>query len=89
MLILSRKINETIVIGDNIELSVVDIKGDQVKLGIVAPMNVKVFRKEVYEAIQNENRAAAKSALVATSIPSLDISFGNILKKSETDTDSS
>lgn len=89
MLILSRKINESIIIGDNIEFSVVDIKGDQVKLGIIAPKNIKVFRKEVYEAIQDENRAAAKSALVATSIPSLDIPFDNILKKSATDANSS
>ena len=59
MLILSRKKDESIVIGDNITISVVDIKGDQVKLGINAPNNVKVFRQEVYEAIQEENRAAA------------------------------
>ena len=59
MLILSRKKDETIVIGDNISISVVDIKGDQVKLGINAPNDVKVFRQEVYEAIQEENRTAA------------------------------
>ncbi len=70
MLILSRKLNESIIIGDDIELSVVDIKGDQVKIGINAPRNVKVFRKEVYDAIQEENRAAARSS--ADTIPSLD-----------------
>ena len=70
MLILSRKLNESIIIGDDIELSVVDIKGDQVKIGINAPKNVKVFRKEVYDAIQEENRAAARSS--ADTIPSLD-----------------
>ncbi len=59
MLILSRKKDESIVIGDNITISVVDIKGDQVKLGINAPNDVKVFRQEVYEAIQEENKAAA------------------------------
>jgi len=48
-------------IGDQIEVSVVDIKGDQVKLGIDAPRSVKVFRQEVYQAIQLENRAAAKT----------------------------
>lgn len=62
MLVLARKINERIVIGEDIEISVVDIKGDQVKLGIKAPKRVKVYRQEVYEAIQQENRAAAQSA---------------------------
>jgi carbon storage regulator len=64
VLILARKVNESILIGDSIEISVVDIKGDQVKIGIKAPRNVKVYRQEVYEAIQRENRAAAASARV-------------------------
>ena len=51
MLILARRTNESIVIGDDIEVSVVDIKGDQVKLGIKAPRQVKVYRREVFEAI--------------------------------------
>ncbi|MFP4331595.1 MAG: carbon storage regulator CsrA, partial [Spirochaetaceae bacterium] len=68
MLILARKINERIVIGDNVEVSVVDIKGDQVKIGIDAPTSVKVYRYEVFEAIQQENRAAASSA---TDLPDL------------------
>ncbi len=59
MLILARKTNESIIIGDEIVVSVIDIKGEQVKLGITAPRNVKVYRQEVYEAIQSENRAAA------------------------------
>ena len=59
MLILARKINESIIIGDQIEISIVDIKGDQAKIGIKAPKNVKVYRMEVYNAIQEENRAAA------------------------------
>lgn len=62
MLILARKINESIMIGDQIEISVVDIKGDQVKIGIRAPRQVKVFRQEVYQAIQRENIAAARSS---------------------------
>lgn len=63
MLILARKVNERIIIGDNVEVSVVDIKGDQVKIGIEAPTSVKVYRYEVFEAIQAENRAAASSPM--------------------------
>lgn len=48
-------------IGDDISLSIIEIRGDQVKIGVEAPKIVKVFRQEVFEAIQNENRAAAKS----------------------------
>ncbi|HVP20084.1 MAG TPA: carbon storage regulator CsrA [Spirochaetia bacterium] len=62
MLILARRIGESIMIGDQVEISVVDIKGDQVKLGINAPPQVKVYRREVYAAIQEENRAAAAAA---------------------------
>lgn len=63
MLILSRKIDESIVISDDIEVSIVDIKGDQVKLGIKAPKDVKVYRQEVFTAIQNENKAAAQAGI--------------------------
>jgi carbon storage regulator len=59
MLVLSRQKDETIMIGDDIEITVVDIRGDKVRLGIAAPPHVPVHRKEVYEAIQRENRAAA------------------------------
>jgi carbon storage regulator len=62
MLILARRIGESIVIGDQVEVSVVDIKGDQVKLGINAPRAVPVFRLEVYRAIQEENRRAAAAS---------------------------
>jgi carbon storage regulator len=57
MLVLSRKIDEDIVIGDNIRVSIVDIRGDTVKLGITAPNSVPVHRSEVYQAIvENKNR---------------------------------
>lgn len=56
MLVLSRKLNQSIVIGEDIEILVVDIKGDQIKLGINAPKSVKVFRKEVYEDIERQNK---------------------------------
>ena len=65
MLILSRKINESIIIGDNIEVMVVEIKGDQVKLGINAPREVSLYRGEIFQAIQEENKNAAKSHLPA------------------------
>ena len=63
MLVLARKTNESIMIGDEIELIIIDIKGDQVKLGIKAPRNIAVHRKEVYEDIQLENIAALSSEL--------------------------
>ncbi len=62
MLVLARKKNERILIGDHIEISVIEVKGDQVKLGIKAPKNVSVYRHEVYEAIQQENMQASRSA---------------------------
>lgn len=62
MLVLSRQRDETIMIGDDIEVTVVDIRGDKVRLGINAPKSVSVHRKEVYDAIRNENRAAAAPA---------------------------
>ena len=61
MLILTRKTNEKIKIGNEITLSMIEIKGEQVKIGVEAPKEVKVFRQEVFNAIQNENRAAATS----------------------------
>lgn len=58
MLVLSRKKGETIKIGDQIEVKVLAIDGDQVKLGIVAPKSVKVHRSEIFEAIQAQNKEA-------------------------------
>ena len=69
MLILARRIDERIVIGDQIKISVVEIRGDQVKLGVDAPRSVKVYRHEVYEAIQRENVAAA--AVMPDAMPEL------------------
>ncbi|HIQ23043.1 MAG TPA: carbon storage regulator [Planctomycetes bacterium] len=60
MLVLSRQRDESIIIGDNIIVTVVDIRGDKVRLGIDAPTEIPVHRREVYEAIQRENRAAAR-----------------------------
>jgi carbon storage regulator len=60
MLVLSRQRDETIMIGDEVEITVVDIRGDKVRLGINAPRHIQVHRKEVYDAIKRENEQAAK-----------------------------
>ncbi len=60
MLILSRKTDEKIKIGEEITLTIIEIRGDQVKIGVEAPKSVKVFRQEVFNAIKNENKSAAE-----------------------------
>ena len=62
MLALSRKINESIMIGHDIEITVLEIKGEQVKLGINAPKSVPLYRKEIYVQIQEANKEAASTA---------------------------
>ena len=61
MLVLTRKENESIMIGDNIEVKVLDLKENQVKIGVVAPRSVAVHRMEVYQAIQEENTQASQA----------------------------
>ena len=60
MLVLSRQRDESIVIGDNVVVTIVDIRGDKVRLGIQAPGEIPVHRQEVFEAIQRENRRGAQ-----------------------------
>lgn len=60
MLVLSRSRDETIMIGDDIEITVVDVRGDKVRVGVNAPVHVPVHRKEVYEAIKRENQHASR-----------------------------
>ena len=60
MLVLSRQRDETIMIGDDVEITIVDIRGDKVRLGISAPPHVAVHRKEVYEAIRREKQGQSK-----------------------------
>lgn len=60
MLVLSRQRDESIMIGDNVVVTIVDIRGDKVRLGIDAPGEIPVHRQEVYEAIQRENRRAGQ-----------------------------
>ena len=69
MLVLSRKKNERIVINDNIVVMVVDIRGDKVRLGIEAPKEVSVHRREVYDAIQRGESPKHPPALAETPVP--------------------
>ncbi|ATF15933.1 carbon storage regulator CsrA [Brevibacillus sp. HB1.4B] len=63
MLVLSRKKNESIMIGDTIEIKIISVDGEQVRIGIEAPRNLDVYRKEIFDAIQEENRLAIKSQI--------------------------
>ena len=60
MLVLSRQRDQSIMIGDDIEVIIVDVRGDKVRIGITAPKEISVHRKEVFEAIRRENESAAK-----------------------------
>ncbi|MGE5398723.1 MAG: carbon storage regulator CsrA [Chitinophagales bacterium] len=62
MLVLTRKKNESLIIGDDIEIVVVDIQGDQIRIGINAPRSVPVYRKEVFDEITEANRQASVAA---------------------------
>ena len=62
MLVLSRQRDESIIIGDDIVVTIVDVRGDKVRLGIEAPTKISVHRQEVYDAIQRENQAARPEA---------------------------
>ena len=61
MLALTRKKGESLVINNNIEITVLEIRGDQIKIGITAPKDVPIYRKEVYKQIQEENRASVSA----------------------------
>ena len=62
MLVLTRSVNQTIMIGDDVEITIVDVKGDKVRVGIRAPHSIPVHRKEVYLAIRQANIEAARAA---------------------------
>jgi carbon storage regulator len=65
MLVLTRKKDQSLIINDNIEVTILDIQGDQIRIGINAPRNVSIHRKEVYLEIQDENRKAADIGIVS------------------------
>jgi carbon storage regulator len=69
MLILTRKPGEKIIIGGEITISILELRGDQARIGVDAPKTVKVYREEVFEAIKSENQAAAASKTV---LPKMD-----------------
>jgi carbon storage regulator len=71
MLVLARRINESIIIGDDIEIVVIDIKGDQVKLGVKAPKKITVHRKEIYDEIRQENISALNARFKPESLRDL------------------
>lgn len=62
MLVLTRKKGQSIMVGDGIEISVVDVNGDSVRIGVRAPREVSIYRREIFEAIREENMSAARSA---------------------------
>ncbi len=71
MLALARKINQSIIIGNDIEVTILEIKGDQIKIGINAPKSVPIYRKEIYMQIQDENKKAAGEAVDVNALKNL------------------
>ncbi len=71
MLALTRKLNESIMIGNDVEISILEIKGDQVKIGISAPKSIPIYRKEIYLQIQEANKEAAGSTVSVEEIRKL------------------
>lgn len=80
MLVLSRRVNESIQIGTDIEVMVIDVRGDIVRLGITAPQSTQIWRKELWDVIVKENRTAAE-ATKKSSTPSLPLSTFSKLSK--------
>ena len=79
MLVLSRRVNESIQIGTDIEVMVIDVRGDVVRLGITAPQSTQIWRKELWDIIVKENKAAADAHNKAT--PQLPLSTFSKLSK--------
>ena len=78
MLALARKVNESIMLGNDIEITLLEIEGDQVKIGISAPKSVPIYRKEIYLQIQEENKQAAGQEI---DVEALKNAFGGKGKK--------
>jgi len=84
MLVLSRRLNESIQIGDDVEVTVIDVRGDVVRLGIKAPQSTQIWRKELWDAIVEENRKAAQKSKTPVSVPQLPVSVFSKLSKLKT-----
>lgn len=80
MLALARKVNESIVIGNDIEVTILEIKGDQIKIGIDAPKSVPIYRKEIYVQIQEENKKAAEEEIDVSALKNV---FKDSVKKNK------
>lgn len=85
MLVLTRKRDESIMIGDDVRIVVVDVHGDQVKLGIEAPRQIPVHREEIYREIQEENRRAALRASDPSRLGELDTLFDKSRRQAPAD----
>ena len=86
MLVLTRKKGQSIMVGDEIEISVVEINGDAIRIGIKAPRDVSIYRREIYDAILEENiRAAGSSAGMAEKLKKIQISLTNTANKPKKD----
>jgi carbon storage regulator len=85
MLVLSRQRDESIMIGDNVEITIVDVRGDKVRLGITAPKDIPVHRREIYDAIQREKaeKAQGDNGQAAPAPESTPVDASPELKKSE------
>lgn len=81
MLILSRKIEEAIIIGDSITIKILGIHDGQVKIGIEAPKEIKVYRSELYDLIQKENVQASKSKKVSISRTAMVLRTANVVQR--------
>jgi carbon storage regulator len=81
MLILSRKIEEAIIIGDSITIKILGIHDGQVKIGIEAPKEIKVYRSELYDLIQKENVQASKSKKVSISKTAMVLRTANVVQR--------
>ena len=81
MLVLSRKLNETILIGDTVRVTLLGIEGDKIKIGVDAPRDIKVFREELIEATKNTNQQALSAPIVSFDLSKIKKKAADLEKK--------